>query len=92
MVTCGALVTGLFGMNLLSHLETDKNVFYIVTALIVAGASLLRLSLPLPHASYTPPSSSRVRLSLPSLSLPLPHASYTPLSLTLPIVVLPAQA
>jgi len=68
VVTCGALVTGLFGMNLLSHLETDKNVFYIVTALIVAGASLSRLS------------------------LPLPYASYTPLSLTLPIVVLPAQA
>ena len=30
VVTCGALVTGLFGMNLLNHMETDSNVFYIV--------------------------------------------------------------
>jgi magnesium transporter len=37
VVTCGALITGLFGMNLTSHLETDKNVFYIVTAAMVTG-------------------------------------------------------
>ena len=37
VVTCGALITGLFGMNLTSHLETDKNIFYIVTAAMVAG-------------------------------------------------------
>lgn len=37
VVTCGALTTGLFGMNLVSHLEADPKVFYIVTALISTG-------------------------------------------------------
>lgn len=37
VVTCGALVTGLFGMNLLSHLETNNNVFYIVTGFLAAS-------------------------------------------------------
>jgi magnesium transporter len=37
VVTCGALTTGLFGMNLVSHLEADPRVFYIVTALLSTG-------------------------------------------------------
>ena len=44
VVTCGALITGLFGMNLISHLETDKNVFYIVTALLVSGMAAMYTS------------------------------------------------
>lgn len=35
VVTCGALVTGLFGMNLLSHLEHNENMFYLVSIAIV---------------------------------------------------------
>lgn len=34
-VTCGALVAGIFGMNLFNHLETTQNTFLIVTAIIV---------------------------------------------------------
>jgi len=37
VVTCGALVTGLFGMNLLNHYETSPAVFYVVSALLVAS-------------------------------------------------------
>ena len=37
VVTCGALVTGLFGMNLFSHLETNGFVFYVVTAVLAAS-------------------------------------------------------
>jgi len=37
VVTCGALVTGLFGMNLLNHMELNTYVFYIVTALLASG-------------------------------------------------------
>lgn len=37
LVTCGALVTGLFGMNLLSHLETSRDVFYIVATVLAAS-------------------------------------------------------
>ena len=36
VVTCGALITGLFGMNLLNHMETDSNVFYIVAGVYSA--------------------------------------------------------
>ena len=39
VVTCGALVTGLFGMNLLNHFELHPAVFYAVTALLVASMS-----------------------------------------------------
>ena len=45
VITCGALITGLFGMNLLSHLESNPYVFSIVTALMVAGMGSLFLSL-----------------------------------------------
>lgn len=41
VVTCGALVTGLFGMNLTSHLELNKNMFYIVSALMTAAMSAM---------------------------------------------------
>jgi Mg2+ and Co2+ transporter CorA len=37
IVTCGALVTGLFGMNLLNHFETHSSLFYIVTVLMASG-------------------------------------------------------
>ena len=37
IITCGALITGLFGMNLLSHIEFHKSAFYIVTGLMVSG-------------------------------------------------------
>ena len=37
VVTCGALVTGLFGMNLLNHYETSPAVFYVVSAVLVAS-------------------------------------------------------
>jgi magnesium transporter len=37
VVGCGALITGLFGMNLLSHIEFHKTAFYVVTALMVGG-------------------------------------------------------
>ena len=37
VISCGALITGLFGMNLLSHIEFHKTAFYIVTSLVVGG-------------------------------------------------------
>jgi magnesium transporter len=37
LVTCGALVTGLFGMNLLNHFETHPSVFYVVSGLMASG-------------------------------------------------------
>lgn len=37
VIACGALITGLFGMNLLSHIEFHKKAFYIVTGLMVSG-------------------------------------------------------
>jgi magnesium transporter len=37
VITCGALITGLFGMNLLSHIEFHKSAFYIVTGLMISG-------------------------------------------------------
>jgi hypothetical protein len=37
VVTCGALVTGVFGMNLLNHFEMNKVMFYVVLALIFGG-------------------------------------------------------
>lgn len=36
VATCGALATGLFGMNLLNHFETNKSMFYVITAFIAA--------------------------------------------------------
>jgi magnesium transporter len=45
VVTCGALVTGLFGMNLLSHMETDTRVFYFVSFVITGGMTSLWLAL-----------------------------------------------
>lgn len=41
VVTCGALVTGLFGMNLLSHLETKGSVFYVVSAFLAMSMTSL---------------------------------------------------
>lgn len=35
VITCGALVTGLFGMNLLNHFEMHKNMFYVVFVTLV---------------------------------------------------------
>jgi Mg2+ and Co2+ transporter CorA len=43
VVTCGALVTGLFGMNLTSHLETEKHIFYIVTVAMITGMAAMWL-------------------------------------------------
>jgi Mg2+ and Co2+ transporter CorA len=43
--TCGAFVTGLFGMNLLSHFETNKFSFYYVSLVAMFGCSLLFFSL-----------------------------------------------
>jgi hypothetical protein len=37
VVGCGALVTGAFGMNLLSHLELRRNMFWSVSAGIIVG-------------------------------------------------------
>jgi len=37
VVGTGALVTGAFGMNLLSHLELRRNMFWSVSAAILAG-------------------------------------------------------
>ncbi|RYH31703.1 hypothetical protein EON65_02080 [archaeon] len=37
LTSCGALVTGLFGMNLLNHFERSGVVFYAVTAMIIFG-------------------------------------------------------
>ena len=45
VVTCGALVTGLFGMNLLNHMELNSFVFYIVTALLASGMAGIFTSL-----------------------------------------------
>ena len=44
VVTCGALITGLFGMNLISHLETDRRIFYVVTAIIISGMTAMYTS------------------------------------------------
>ena len=43
VVTCGALVTGLFGMNLTSHLETEKHIFFIVTFAMITGMAAMWL-------------------------------------------------
>lgn len=43
VVTCGALVTGLFGMNLTSHLETEKHIFYFVTVAMITGMAAMWL-------------------------------------------------
>lgn len=40
VVTCGALVTGLFGMNLLNHFELDKKMFYVVSVLLFSSMVL----------------------------------------------------
>ena len=45
VVTCGALVTGLFGMNLLSHMETDTRIFYFVSFIITGGMTSIWLAL-----------------------------------------------
>jgi Mg2+ and Co2+ transporter CorA len=45
VVTCGALVTGFFGMNLLSHLETNKSMFYVVGLLMFSGMISLFVSM-----------------------------------------------
>ena len=37
VVGCGALITGAFGMNLLSHLEMNKHMFWTVSIGIVGG-------------------------------------------------------
>jgi magnesium transporter len=37
VVTSGALITGLFGMNLMSHFETSKGMFYVIFAVITMG-------------------------------------------------------
>lgn len=37
VVSCGALITGLFGMNLLSHLEMAPGIFWLVSMLISGG-------------------------------------------------------
>jgi len=39
VVACGALVTGLFGMNLLNHFELNPGVFWSVSALLAAAMS-----------------------------------------------------
>ena len=43
VVTCGALVTGLFGMNLTSQLETEKHIFFIVTFAMITGMAAMWL-------------------------------------------------
>lgn len=45
VATCGALATGLFGMNLLNHFETNKSMFYVITAFIAAVMASLFHSL-----------------------------------------------
>ena len=45
VVTCGALVTGLFGMNLLNHMEFQPKVFYLVTAILTFGMSGLYIAM-----------------------------------------------
>ena len=37
IVSCGALVTGMFGMNLLSHLELHRGMFWLVSVVLVVG-------------------------------------------------------
>jgi magnesium transporter len=37
VVTCGALVTGLFGMNLISHFENNGSMFYIISAIMFSS-------------------------------------------------------
>jgi Mg2+ and Co2+ transporter CorA len=39
--TCGAFISGLFGMNLISHVETNHWSFYIVTVLTTLGCTLM---------------------------------------------------
>lgn len=41
VVTCGALVTGLFGMNLLSHFESHGSFFYVVSGFILASMTAI---------------------------------------------------
>lgn len=40
VVTCGALITGLFGMNLLNHFELDRKMFYVVSGLLFMGMAV----------------------------------------------------
>lgn len=40
IVTCGALTTGLFGMNLINHFENDQRMFTIVTILLFSSMGL----------------------------------------------------
>eukprot|EP00981_Chlorochromonas_danica_P011388 scaffold3993_cov161-Ochromonas_danica.AAC.2 len=37
VASCGALVTGLFGMNLVNHFESHPQMFYFLTAMISVG-------------------------------------------------------
>ena len=37
IISCGALVTGMFGMNLLSHLELHRGMFWLVSVVLVVG-------------------------------------------------------
>lgn len=43
--TCGAFITGLFGMNLMSHLETKVLSFYVVSICTFFGCTVLFYSL-----------------------------------------------
>lgn len=45
VITVGALVTGLFGMNLISHLEHSDKMFWSVTAAMGAGMLLIFTSI-----------------------------------------------
>lgn len=40
IVTCGALTTGLFGMNLINHFENDQKMFTIVSILLFSSMGL----------------------------------------------------
>ncbi len=40
IVTCGALTTGFFGMNLINHFENDQRMFTIVTILLFSSMGL----------------------------------------------------
>jgi len=40
----GALLAGLFGMNLLSYLEEDKYAFFIISGVCVAAASAVTVT------------------------------------------------
>ena len=37
VVTCGALVAGLFGMNLINHMEASATMFYTISSLTLVG-------------------------------------------------------